>query len=98
MGLQPRCSAGSSWRIRVEATLLVASGAGSETLKLQDNAGAVESENELKNPWERITLPEETLYKATYAGSGTFIISKPKRKASKRRQARLKNPQRGARK
>lgn len=47
---------------------------------------------------ERFTLPEETTYKATYAGSGTFIISKPKRKSVKRRQAKLKNPQRGARK
>jgi hypothetical protein len=71
---------------------------GRRSLSPVFEGGAVESENELKNPWERITLPEETPYKATYAGSGTFIISKPKRKASKRRQARLKNPQRGARK
>ena len=30
-------------------------------------------------------------------GSGTFIISKPKRKKAKVRQSNLKNPQRGAR-
>lgn len=38
------------------------------------------------------------LYSATYLGSGTFIISKPKRKSIKRRQSKLKSPQRGARK
>jgi len=43
-------------------------------------------------------LPDDKTYKATYAGSGTFIISKPKRKAAKVRQSRLKNPPRGARK
>ena len=31
-------------------------------------------------------------------GSGTFLISKPKRKKTKTRQAQLKNPQRGSRK
>jgi len=41
---------------------------------------------------------EERTYAATYVGSGTFIISKPKRNRKKLRQARLKNPQRGARK
>jgi hypothetical protein len=43
-------------------------------------------------------LAEEKTYKAEYHGSGTFIISKPKRKRTKTRQAKLKNPQRGARK
>jgi hypothetical protein len=43
-------------------------------------------------------LADEKTYKATYVGSGTFIISKPKRKKAKLRQARVKNPQRGARK
>jgi hypothetical protein len=43
-------------------------------------------------------LAEDKIYKAEYAGSGTFIISKPKRKKIKVRQTRLKNPQRGARK
>jgi hypothetical protein len=43
-------------------------------------------------------LAEEKTYTATYLGSGTFVISKPKRKKSKLRQSRVKNPQRGARK
>jgi hypothetical protein len=40
----------------------------------------------------------DTLYKAEYVGSGTFIISKPKRKETKRRQSNLKNVRRGSRK
>jgi hypothetical protein len=43
-------------------------------------------------------MAEDKLYKAEYMGSGTFIISKPKRKAAKRRQSKLKHPARGARK
>jgi len=43
-------------------------------------------------------MAEDKTYKAEYVGSGTFIISKPKRKAAKRRQSKLKSPQRGARK
>jgi len=43
-------------------------------------------------------LAEDKLYKAEYLGSGTFLISKPKRKKIKMRQSKLKNPQRGARK
>jgi preprotein translocase subunit YajC len=43
-------------------------------------------------------LADEKLYKAEYVGSGTFIISKPKRKKAKVRQSQLKNPQRGSRK
>jgi hypothetical protein len=43
-------------------------------------------------------LAEDKLYQAEYLGSGTFVISKPKRKANKRRQTSLKNPQRGSRK
>jgi hypothetical protein len=43
-------------------------------------------------------MADDKLYKAEYQGSGTFIISKPKRKTHKIRQSRLKNPQRGARK
>jgi hypothetical protein len=38
------------------------------------------------------------LYKAEYLGSGTFLISKPKRKRHKVRQSRLHNPERGSRK
>ena len=41
---------------------------------------------------------EDKLYKAEYIGSGTFIISKPKRKKIKMRQTQLKNPKRGSRK
>jgi hypothetical protein len=43
-------------------------------------------------------LAEEKLYKAEYLGSGTFIISKPKRKKTKIRQSQLKNRRRGSRK
>ena len=43
-------------------------------------------------------MADDKLYKAEYVGSGTFIISKPKRKKSKVRQSQLKNPQRGSRK
>jgi hypothetical protein len=43
-------------------------------------------------------LAEDKLYKAEYVGSGTFIISKPKRKKIKVRQSALKNPRRGSRK
>jgi len=43
-------------------------------------------------------MADDKLYKAEYHGSGTFSISKPKRKAHKRRQSKLKSPQRGARK
>jgi hypothetical protein len=41
---------------------------------------------------------KENLYAAQYLGSGTFIISKPKRKDAKRRQSALKGTTRGARK
>ena len=40
----------------------------------------------------------EKLYSAHYVGSGTFIISKPKRTARKRRQQQLKSPNHGMRK
>ena len=42
-------------------------------------------------------MAEDKLYKAEYHGSGTFTISKPKRKEHKKRQTKVKNPQRGAR-
>lgn len=41
---------------------------------------------------------KEGLYEAEYLGSGTFRISKPKRKDAKRRQSALKGTTRGARK
>ncbi|MGD1091339.1 MAG: hypothetical protein ABSB35_05015 [Bryobacteraceae bacterium] len=43
-------------------------------------------------------MAEDKLYKAEYQGSGTFLISKPKRKSAKLRQSRLRAPRRGARK
>ncbi|HLH41261.1 MAG TPA: hypothetical protein VKX39_19085 [Bryobacteraceae bacterium] len=43
-------------------------------------------------------MADDNTYRAEYQGSGTFIISKPKRKARKIRQSRLKAPRRGARK
>jgi len=41
---------------------------------------------------------DENLYKAVAQGSGTFLITKPKRKSGKLRQSRLKHLRRGARK
>lgn len=38
------------------------------------------------------------LYRSEYIGSGTFIISKPKRKKTKKRQQQLRSPNRGMRK
>jgi hypothetical protein len=43
-------------------------------------------------------LADDKTYSATYVGSGTFIISKPKRKKTKLHSSRVKSPQRGARK
>jgi hypothetical protein len=43
-------------------------------------------------------LADDKLYTAEYLGSGTFKISKPKRKKAKVRQSALKNPRRGSRK
>ena len=44
-----------------------------------------------------LAASEDKLYQAQYLGSGTFAISKPKRKAHKKRLSKVKNPQRGAR-
>ncbi|MEO8096873.1 MAG: hypothetical protein ABI811_04185 [Acidobacteriota bacterium] len=43
-------------------------------------------------------MADDKLYKAEAIGSGTFLITKPKRKARKLRQSRLKGAVRGARK
>jgi hypothetical protein len=43
-------------------------------------------------------MADDKLYKAESQGSGTFNITKPKRKPHKRRQSKLKAPRRGARK
>jgi hypothetical protein len=47
---------------------------------------------------EKDALAEYKTYSAENLGSGTFRISKPKRKTRKARQSKLKSPQRGARK
>jgi hypothetical protein len=47
---------------------------------------------------EIVDVAEEKLFQAEYIGSGTFVISKPKRSRNKTRQAKLKNPRRGSRK
>jgi len=57
------------------------------TIEVQFNPGS-----------RRILLADDKVYRAEYLGSGTFAISKPKRKKAKTRQMQLKNPQRGARK
>ena len=57
-----------------------------------------QSENSTKSNQESIPLAEEKMYKTEYIGSGTFIISKPKRKERKLRQSRVKNRRRGMRK
>jgi hypothetical protein len=41
---------------------------------------------------------KDNVYRAEYLGSGTFKISKPKRRSAKRRQSALKNRRRGSRK
>jgi len=41
---------------------------------------------------------KEHPYQAEYLGSGSFRISKPKRRGQKRRQSALKNRRRGSRK
>jgi hypothetical protein len=43
-------------------------------------------------------MANENLYQAKYMGSGTFLITKPKRKPAKRRQSKLRGTVRGARK
>jgi len=43
-------------------------------------------------------MADDKLYQSIYQGSGTFLITKPKRKKTKLRQSRLKGTKRGARK
>jgi hypothetical protein len=47
---------------------------------------------------EEKVLANDKLYQAEYVGSGTFKISKPKRKKIKSRQSQIRNPRRGSRK
>src|SRR4051812_33527758 len=51
-----------------------------------------------QNPTGEFILADDKLFKAEYLGSGTFSITKPKRKKIKVRQSALKNPRRGSRK
>jgi hypothetical protein len=44
------------------------------------------------------TLADKQIYKSENLGSGTFVITKPKRKKAKQRQSHLKNVRRGSRK
>ena len=66
-------------------------------LSFQDNArynkGSIKATD-----IRRILLADDKLYQAEYVGSGTFIITKPKRKKTKARQTNVKNPRRGSRK
>ena len=59
------------------------------------------NEGSSKSLWE-VPLAEkkqkENVYSAQYLGSGTFVISKPKRSKRKIRQLRLKSPNTGMRK
>ena len=48
--------------------------------------------------YNKDSMADDKLYKSVSMGSGTFLITKPKRKAAKRRQSALKHPRRGARK
>lgn len=46
----------------------------------------------------KLLKQKANVYQAEYLGSGTFKISKPKRRKAKRRQSALKNLRRGSRK
>jgi hypothetical protein len=46
----------------------------------------------------RLNLADKQIYQAENLGSGTFVITKPKRKKAKQRQSHLKNVRRGSRK
>jgi hypothetical protein len=69
---------------------------GAAIVLFQDNARY--NEGSIQPTHRRTFLAEDKLYKAEYLGSGTFVISKPKRKKIKVRQSELKNPRRGSRK
>ena len=48
--------------------------------------------------YNEVHMADDKLYKAEAIGSGTFLITKPKRKTRKLRQSRLKGTVRGSRK
>jgi hypothetical protein len=62
--------------------------------------GKVQYNFDFRELFQETVLAEnnEKLFKAEYLGSGTFVISKPKRKKTKMRQTALRNPRRGSRK
>jgi len=79
----------------VEAAKAIGAAAG----KVASVAGAVPAAAAPeKKPAPPAPVLKEGAYAAQYLGSGTFIISKPKRKEGKLRQSRLKGTVRGARK
>ena len=68
-----------------KAAKAIGKAAGSAAGKLGGAAGGGE---------EAKPAPED-LYKATYVGSGTFLIKKPKRNSRKTHQQRVKNDRGG---
>lgn len=51
-----------------------------------------------KDDTKPVERPEkENVFEARYLGSGTFRITKPRRKLAKQRLARVRNPRRRAR-
>ena len=62
----------------------------------EQNTAEISKSTHASSP--KIEQKTEALYQAAYMGSGTFIITKPKRQARKRRQSALKGTTRGARK
>lgn len=65
---------------------------GSAAGKIASLAGRTTAEDQARPEYK------EGTYESKYIGSGTFLISKPKRKRAKLRQSRLKGTVRGARK
>ncbi len=66
---------------------------GSAVGKVVSTVGGGSGEQAAETP-----APKANLWNAEYAGSGTFIIHKPKRKAGKRHQTVVRNRRRGMRK
>ncbi len=71
---------------------------GSAAGKVASLTGKAEEKQAAGKPVAAKPEYKEGTYKATYLGSGTFIITKPKRKKGKLQQSRLKGTVRGARK
>jgi hypothetical protein len=71
--------------------------AGTPILIFQNNARYNKGTNYSQIPGDKV-LADDKLFQAEYVGSGTFKISKPKRKKIKMRQSQIRNPRRGSRK